>query len=454
MNSHISSHQNYLTYFHDSQLGTVDCTPTQNRSCNQATEMSALLSSDHRENRDSTIVPDSYFQSIRRFWINRQATACLKSGKKFHKQLKFEEALEEYQKSLNLYQKCEFDKVKMGELYYNIGRLNKEQKKTNEAFSLFQDSLKILEQCDPNSMLVADVYCEIGSLYELENRSTAAMEHYEVSASIYDDRLPERHSCCTFTSYPSTESAIYVYCKIGEKKRRLGQINEALNCFQKCVNLLRRYPYSLILSDIYYIMAKIHRTHDNMSEAINFYKKSYCIFQSLIPIKRLGQTNYTFHNPQINQATEVLLSEHQANSAKGTTHFLEGIERISKLYQATRIFKAGFALHDDRNDEALQKYEECLQIFEQYSPLGISVANVCNNIGLLHLSKKDLPTALHFFERAFKLQNRLVPISYDIADTYFNMATIYGAQQNLKEYRKNIDQSTKIRELCEKYGSC
>lgn len=455
--SSLYSYQSGLTYFHDPKLGTLNQTPARKRSgcIQQESEITRLLrSSDHEGNRDSVLRLDSCFAPIRRFWMHRQAIGLFESGKRLHKGFKFDEALEQYKESLRIYQNFEFDEVKIGELYYNMGRVYKDQTQLNDALSLFRNALEIFELCVPNSMHVAEAHCEIGSLYEAQARSGSAIEQYEVSIRIYDSLL-ETQSCCSPTPYPNTESAIYAYCKMGEKRRRSGQINVALVYFQKSVSLLTRYPCSLILSDVYYIIAKIYQSQDKIDDAISYYKESKFILQGLIPIKRLGQTDNTFYNPGINELTQSILTSHQANTAERATSLCKRATRALNLHKAAALFKQAVELSSrDLKNEALQKYEESLAIFEKCSPFDLRVADVRKNIGLLYQSQKKLQEALKHFEKTLELQRRLIPISFDIVDTYLKIGSIYKDQGKMKDYHNEINKAEKIKERCEKYGSC
>jgi tetratricopeptide (TPR) repeat protein len=92
---------------------------------------------------------------------------------------------------------------------------------------------------------------------------------------------------------------------------------------------------------------------------------------------------------------------------------------------------------------ALQCFRTALEIEERETSNSLTVATLCNNIGIVLQAQCDLERALKEYRKALEIEEREVPNSLTVATSYNNIGTVLNDQSELegalKEYRKALE---------------
>src|SRR5207247_2277317 len=98
----------------------------------------------------------------------RDAKELFNTGTAFYKENKFSEALERYQRALEIQELLAPESLDVAASYNNIGSVYQDQGKPPEALELYQRSLAIRERLAPESLDVAASYNNIGLVYDAQ----------------------------------------------------------------------------------------------------------------------------------------------------------------------------------------------------------------------------------------------------------------------------------------------
>ena len=101
-----------------------------------------------------------------------------------------------------------------------------------------------------------------------------------------------------------------------------------------------------------------------------------------------------------------------------------------QLKTAERIRQEGNRLYIDQSyEQALEKYNKALRIFEDYGD-SLGVAKCFNNIGISNMSLENNQEAVSAFYRVIEI-NRALKNSNSLVSNYVNLAAYYKKQKEL-----------------------
>lgn len=115
---------------------------------------------------------------------NHRNTLALQDAKKFdtqgyhyYEQGNLSQAMEQYQKGLDIKEVVAPDSLDLVSSYEWIGRIYQDQSKFSEALEYHHKALNIRERKAPNSLDLANSYQEMGKIYYDQNKLSEALEY-------------------------------------------------------------------------------------------------------------------------------------------------------------------------------------------------------------------------------------------------------------------------------------
>ncbi|XP_066905750.1 uncharacterized protein [Halyomorpha halys] len=120
--------------------------------------------------------------------------ACTSIGNIFYKLKDYDKALERYNEVLSKSDNLDII-IKIGEIYFNKGEINR-------ALVIFEDAMKVIQDkfgCDHYTYLFVSTH--IAELYQKQGKYDLALEHYQNIFEIKKNELGENHPDCLFIKY-------------------------------------------------------------------------------------------------------------------------------------------------------------------------------------------------------------------------------------------------------------
>ena len=344
------------------------------------------------------------------------------SGKWFEAQHKLLEALEDYNKALEIAEQLgdlsgkATHLNKIGNIYYMRGDYDKALKKCDEA-------LKIDEQLGDLSGK-ANRLNTIATIHYTQGNYPEAMKRYQ-EALIIVEQLRNLASKSTLLNNIGN-----IYRAQGNFFMALKRYEEALHIAEKLGDVRRIPTY---LNNI----GVIYRVQGKYPEALKRYEEALHIDEQLGDLRgkamRLNNIGMIYdargdYDEALKQFEEALKIDEQLEDLSGKANRLNNIGGIySKL---------------GNYPEALKRYEEALHINEQLGDLR-GKATCLNNIGLIYNARGDYDEALKQFEEALKIDEQLGDL---IGKTtrLTNIGGIYYTQGNYPEALKRWEEALQI----------
>jgi len=264
---------------------------------------------------------------------------------------------------------------------------------------------------------------------------------------------------------------------IGEIFRAQGKYSEALERYEKALQIAERIENlggkAIYLNNI----GMIYKTQGNYPEALERYEKALQIADQTgdlsgkaIYLNNIGliyktQGNYPEALKRLEKALQI--AEQLGNlSGKATRlhnigmvydalgNYREALKRLEEALQIDEqlgnLSGKAVALNDigeifralGNYSEALKRYEESLKISVQLKNLGGKASNL-NNIGLILRAQGNYPEALKRFQEALQINEQLERLP-EQATCINNIGLIYGAQGNFNEALKRHEKALEI----------
>jgi tetratricopeptide (TPR) repeat protein len=247
--------------------------------------------------------------------------------------------------------------LQMEMLKYNpsmisLGNMLREMCEYKEATKCFQRQLNQLQ--DENSSEAACCYTSLGDV-------ARAIGNYDLSIT-YHKKALEIHS-----NVPNDDQPIsFAYNKLGAAFRQKKQYEEALEVYQKCLQIeqskLDGNPEGEEIATTYYNMGILYEEQDKFNEAMKYYNQSLMIRKKYLPpnhykIARLyrgmGETYY-YHKDYALALEYLQKSLEMSMKSRTETHYDLGLlfHHIGRVYEDT-----------EKLDLALKNYVEADKIY-------------------------------------------------------------------------------------------
>jgi tetratricopeptide (TPR) repeat protein len=187
----------------------------------------------------------------------------------------YEEAIEYYEKSLNIEQKTlPANHPDLATSYNNIGAVYNNMGDYSEALSYYEKALKIYQKSLPEDHPnLATSYNNIGTMYDNMGKYSQALSYYEKALEIRQKTLPQNH--------PSLATS---FKNIGAVYEKMGEYSEALSYYKKSLEISQKtlpadHPD---LASSYNNMGSVYENMKEYSKALSYYEKALEIRQKTL----------------------------------------------------------------------------------------------------------------------------------------------------------------------------
>lgn len=225
--------------------------------------------------------------------------------------------------------------------------------------------------------------------------------------------------------------------KIGRIQQQLGEMEKALNYFQKS---LRVFENNCVvdfkkLADLYSNIGESYATLGYSGESVEFYKKSLAIYASTYK-----EDSPEVINLLIKLGTSYYLRLDTANAGhyfrKALKLIPEDTEIDSMQLRLAHIYinLGRIALVKEGFDEALVWFNKTMVIRARILPPDdLLMAGPLINIGIVWKNKKEFEKALKYYHQALNIRKNKLPKGHpDLATPYKNLADLYRLRGDLE----------------------
>jgi tetratricopeptide (TPR) repeat protein/CHAT domain-containing protein len=353
-----------------------------------------------------------------------EALRLFNHGRNAFKYGKYNEALNYFKESLEIYRKLNIPKYisinlnNIGFVYYSLGQYEK-------ALNYYEESLKICRKLKMPQGIAASLN-NIGLVYDFPGQYEKALNYFEESLKIYRKLKIPQHIAISLNN-------------IGRVYKSLGQYEKALNYYEESLKIKRKNnlsPGSIATSlnnigGVYYFLGQYEK-------ALNYYEESLKIDRTLkIPqdiatsLNNIGLVYKSFgqYEKALNYYEESLKIERKNNLSPGS--LATSLNNIGEVYSSLGQY-----------EKALNYYEESLKIYRKLKiPQGIAAS--LNNIGEVYRSLGQYEKALNYYEESLKI-DRTLNVPQDIATSLNNIGEVYSFLGQYEKALNYYEESLKI----------
>ncbi|CAF2770384.1 unnamed protein product [Rotaria sp. Silwood2] len=321
------------------------------------------------------------------------------------------------------------DSVEVSSIYNNLGVMAKDEYKYEEALNAYEKSMninkRILSEIHPHTAMsynnIAGVYAQMGA-------TRKAVDYYETGLQIHFqlfqiDNHPKTLEC--ITDIISNLGVLFI--KIGNYERALCYLNKALEFKQKCLPIV--HPSYVML---FYNIGHCFEQIGNDEQASIFYEKSLEICNQSLPanhsqtatvLSKLGGLYYNKSN--WSRAIKYLEKSLEINKnilPKGHPDLLIDFGNLASSYT-----------HLGKNYLAIDMFENALSFTTILESKSFQVAHTYNNCGAVYFNQGNYEKALEKFTKAYEMALQLPSFEQSYLSMY---------QQNLKETKRKLQKVT------------
>ncbi len=310
-------------------------------------------------------------------------------------------------------------KVEEGNSLYLKGSILREKKENLNAIRFFEKAIKTFDNIHDNNGL-AKSNEGLGFIQSDAGDYKKALDYFEIAMKFR--KLTKDNSGCA-QLYNNIGNAFY---RMGKYEKAILNYQDALKYYEaigsqknigSCsINIGNLYE-SLIRGSIYKQNVYFH------SNSLEYYEKAMKIYKAISNDMELAKVYNNIGNVYAQQAYEILSEKY------GEEWETLGIDKqiiLSKYSKSIDIYSKSLALRQKVGDKA-------------------EISSSLSNLGGIYTSVGDLPLALDYLERAYKLDLDL-DNNYETANTLSNIGQIYFKLKNYNKALSNYIQSLKIAE--------
>lgn len=310
----------------------------------------------------------------------------------------------------------ENDEYRKGYLYNRIGLCKHQQGQRQEAIEYYQKSIEIYEIHAPNDPDRAKPYRNLGILYCEMGQFQQALQYHEKNNEIIRNIL----------SSDQTDLAAS-YNNIGLVYKNMGKYDEALSFYEKDLNISQK-----VLPANHPELASSHKNIGNVffelnqyEKAISFYERTLTIQQQSLPLNHpeLALSHSKIGNAffQLSQYAKALASYEKTLAIQQQLSPLNQPELASSYNNISNaLYRLG------QYEKALTSYEKTLTIQQQLLSLNHPEIALCHtNIGNVFYQLGQYEKALESYEKTLAIQQQLFPLTHpDLQNTQFNITLV------------------------------
>ena len=274
----------------------------------------------------------------------------------------------------------------------HLGRCFIDMGKNSDAIKHLQMSLDIQMSAAPESLKIIETTMKLGKAYFLSGVHDKALEKYENANSQILRVSPE-----------DAEGLAEILYSKGEVYEATGDRKNALQNYDECIAMLQRQKMRDHLG-----IAKAKQAIGRMAFYGSHSREAIPYFQEAIRIQRVQSDGVGLAEAQ--HALGVIAIQVGENTM-AEENLLSALALRRRLLKTNlRIAETLLALGDNyvvqnKNEKALEMYEECVDLLDDSSPLK---AAVHFSLGKLYVVLEKLDEALSFFQKALDSRTALL----------------------------------------------
>ena len=398
----------------------------------------------------------------------------------------FEKAIEVFDKSMKIAKDIHSPEkecnalIKLGLMYWNIGKLEISSQYYSEAKSIANtNNLKEIEEHCQNTLEIYSLYNQ-GKNHRSSNETQKSIDSFQkainlsrlikskehevkclrVLSSIYYYKLSNLHKY-----YTLNQEALKIAQKLNHRKeegrclnnigiyhKNLNNFSEALNHFGKALNIANELNNKNDESGILNNMANIYKKIGNYEKAIDFLSRSLVIDRELgdptyiaIDLLNLGDIYrnkglVTYNEEDLNMALRYF------NDCLKIVKYAKQKKRKLDILNITevRVLNNLGSVHTDLGNyyQALDYFQNGFQKAEEIQDLE-SIGMILNNIGIVHFNQGNYEESTKYYQKAIDLAQELEG-GQILWEAFFEIGNAYAKQNKIFEAVKNYKNSIRI----------
>ncbi|CAF1321102.1 unnamed protein product [Adineta steineri] len=328
---------------------------------------------------------------------NNKAVYYNQLGYVKHRQGNYEQAIDYYSKTCEIFEKnLPANHPSFANVYNNVGSVYDNMGEYSKALSFYEKTRQLLEKTLPaNYPDLATSYNNIGSVYDNLGDYLKALSFYEKALGLQEKALPENHPSLT-ASYNNIGS-VYVHMK--EYLKALPFHEKVLRISEK--TLPANHPD---LAASYNNIGTVYYNTEEYSKALSFYEKTLGIQEKKLP--------------------------------RNHPHLAISYDNIGSVYDNV-----------GEHSKALPFYEKTLGIREETLPANDPLlATSYNNIGLVYYNMGEYSKALSFYKKTRRILETTLPANDSLLATlYDNIGSVYDSMGKYSKALSYFERALKIR---------
>lgn len=334
----------------------------------------------------------------------------------------YDQALEQYKKSMEIYEK-NGDSKGVSLILHEIGMIHQRKGDYEEALKLYKSSNEISEKIMDITNVSKNLH-QIGMIYEDKGDYEQALKYYEKSMEIKEKN----------EDIKGVASSLH---QIGTIHFFKGDYEQASKHYEKSMEIQEKVGDIKGVSYNLLHIGNVCYQKGDYNEALKHYEKSMKIKEKIGDIKGVSTS--------LQGIGLIYLNEGYYNQAlKQFKNSMEICEKIGDIKGISDILHQIGMLYQDKGDyeKALEQYEKGKEIFEKIGNIS-GTASSLGQMGLLYFETKDYTKALRYSIKSFLIFAKLGSPNVNIVkNNILNVKqTIPGEQFNeiLNEFNLTPD---------------
>jgi tetratricopeptide (TPR) repeat protein len=328
-----------------------------------------------------TSAPEAAQERLLSEKVLEEAARWNEEGVKYFSAGRQDEAVEAFEKSLDIMKNRGEETPDLAAVYNNLGTILRERGLLEQSLGYFKNSQRILMEYDPRSREVAATLNNIGTIYDAQGKTDEAIRHFKRCLVIEESLAPDSLGIAT------------TYNNIGVAYTTQKKYEDAASQLTKALTIQDRIdPDSLSVATTLMNVGGVLKQQGKLEDALNRFSRTRDIRRSLIP---------------------------------GSLELAAAHVNIAKV------------LHKQKKlDEALGEFSQGLTIQETLQPGSADVASTYTSIGAIYEAQERTEEALELLIKALEIEEKIHPASKSGAEIYEKIRKIVENTGDLSENPK------------------
>ncbi|CAF3119171.1 unnamed protein product [Rotaria sp. Silwood2] len=359
-----------------------------------------------------TLMPDNDQKQIKLLELTRKeaskSNGWQQLGDLLMRMRNFDKAEEAYH--ILLQKMSKVDEKALPHLYNQLGRIKHRKKQYMEALEFYEKALEIQQKSFPSKHLdLASTYTNIGLVHSSMEEYTKALDFYRKALEIQEDLLPSDH-----------QNLVTTYNNIGLVYKNMGEYSTALEFYQKTLEIQEKSLSSnhRDFAMTYNNIASAHYNIKDYWKALLFYKKALKIYKKYFPEDHPYLATM-YHNigsvhrdmEEYSTALEYFKKELEIREKSIPSNH----PTMSSIYSCMGMVHAKM----EQYLKALEFYQKALEIQQKtLSANHPDLAAIYYYVGSVYQHMQENSKALSFFERAVEVGQLSLPENHSDLELY------------------------------------